>query len=122
MLSNAYFLAKFRFDTAENEPAKNLQNLLKFANFADPNPLTLTLPGGEACGGAVYWASAQAVVVCSQPSPVDENQPYFFYNRSSFNAIFALSICAFSILQIQYHCLAVPFETVQQLIYAKPDC
>ena len=30
MLSNAYFLAKFRFDTAENEPAKSLQN---FANF-----------------------------------------------------------------------------------------
>ena len=25
MLSNAYFVAKFRFDTAENEPAKNLQ-------------------------------------------------------------------------------------------------
>ena len=38
MLSNAYFLAKFRFDTAENEPAKNLQNFAKFANFADPNP------------------------------------------------------------------------------------
>ena len=37
MLSNAYFLAKFRFDTAENEPTENLQ---KFANFADPNPLT----------------------------------------------------------------------------------
>ena len=30
MLSNAYFLAKFRFDTAENEPAKNLQNFVKF--------------------------------------------------------------------------------------------
>ena len=29
MLSNAYFLAKFRFDTAENEPAKNLQNFAK---------------------------------------------------------------------------------------------
>ena len=29
MLSNAYFLAKFRFDTAENEPAKNLQNLVE---------------------------------------------------------------------------------------------
>ena len=29
MLSNAYFLAKFRFDTAENEPAKNLQNFQK---------------------------------------------------------------------------------------------
>ena len=40
MLSNAYFLAKFGFDTAENEPAKNLQNCGKFANFADPNPLT----------------------------------------------------------------------------------
>ena len=35
MLSNAYFLAKFRFDTAENEPAKNLQKICtKFANFA----------------------------------------------------------------------------------------
>ena len=29
MLSNAYFVAKFRFDTAENEPAKNLQNFRK---------------------------------------------------------------------------------------------
>ena len=30
MLSNAYFLAKFRFDTAENEPAKKLQKFAKF--------------------------------------------------------------------------------------------
>ena len=29
MLSNAYFLAKSRFGTAENEPAKNLQNFAK---------------------------------------------------------------------------------------------
>ena len=29
MLSNAYFLAKFRFDIAEKEPAKNLQNFEK---------------------------------------------------------------------------------------------
>ena len=29
MLSNAYFLAKFRFDTAENEPAKKLQKFRK---------------------------------------------------------------------------------------------
>ena len=36
MLSNAYFHAKFRFDTAENEPAKNLQNFANFANFANP--------------------------------------------------------------------------------------
>ena len=43
-LSNAYFLAKFGFDTAENEPVKNLQNFANFAkiaNFADPNPLPL---------------------------------------------------------------------------------
>ena len=42
MLSNAYFLANFRFDTAENEPANNLQNFAKkianFPNFADPDP------------------------------------------------------------------------------------
>ena len=38
MLSNAYFLAKFRFDTAENEPAKNLQKFANFPNFATPNP------------------------------------------------------------------------------------
>ena len=38
MLSNAYFLAKFRFDTAENEPAKNLQNFANFPNFANPDP------------------------------------------------------------------------------------
>ena len=39
MLSNAYFLAKFRFDTAENEPAKNLKNFANnyFPNFANPN-------------------------------------------------------------------------------------
>ena len=35
MLSNAYFLAKLRIDTAENEPAKNLQNLQNVANFTN---------------------------------------------------------------------------------------
>ena len=35
MLSNACFLAKIRFDTAENELAKNLQT---FANFAKSGP------------------------------------------------------------------------------------
>ena len=35
MLSKAYFLAKFRFDTAENEPAKNLQNFAKFCKFEE---------------------------------------------------------------------------------------
>ena len=36
MLSNAYFLANFRFDTAEKEPAKKLQNFANFPNFAIP--------------------------------------------------------------------------------------
>ena len=31
ILSNAYFLAKFRFDTAENEPAKHLQKIAEIA-------------------------------------------------------------------------------------------
>ena len=53
MLSNTCFLAKFCFDTAENEPAKNLQNFPKFSNFAAPTPLK--------CSAArVNGASAQA--------------------------------------------------------------
>ena len=52
MLSNAYFLAKFRFDTAENEPAKNLQKLkfcikfAKFVNFPCPAQALIAAPGG----------------------------------------------------------------------------
>ena len=38
MLSNAYCLAKFRFDTAENEPAKKLKILQKIAEFASRYP------------------------------------------------------------------------------------
>ena len=34
MLSNAYFLAKIRFDKAENEPAKKCKNWQEIANFA----------------------------------------------------------------------------------------
>ena len=41
MLSNAYFLAKFRFDTAEIEPVKNLKKLI-YKN-ANPGP-RLTVP------------------------------------------------------------------------------
>ena len=49
MLSNAYFLAKFRFGTAENEPAKNQQNFGNyFPNFANPDLPVL----GEVLGGA----------------------------------------------------------------------
>ena len=43
MLSNAYFVAKFRFDTAENEPAKNLQ-ILQIKMQKSPSKL-LAAPG-----------------------------------------------------------------------------
>ena len=52
MLPNAYFLAKFRFDTAENEPAKNLQNFANFANFANPVSLAQVLDGAAAAATA----------------------------------------------------------------------
>ena len=56
MLSNAYFLAKFRFDTAENEPAKNLQifekisckNLPTFLKFSTQQPAGLLAPPPDA--------------------------------------------------------------------------
>ena len=69
MLSNAYFLAKFRFDTAENEPAKNLQNFAKFANFADPNPLTLAPAPGQRGGPR----SASRAAVRASRSPVSRS-------------------------------------------------
>ena len=53
MLSNAYFLAKFRFDTAENEPDKNLQNFANFPNFAN------------GCGGRGRRGGAVAAVAAS---------------------------------------------------------
>ena len=44
MLSNAYFLAKFRFDTAENELAKKFAK--KIDNFANPSAALTDLGGG----------------------------------------------------------------------------
>ena len=46
-VSNAYLLAKFRFGTAENEPAKNLQNFANFPNFANSKvtQLVASIPG-----------------------------------------------------------------------------
>ena len=58
MLSNAYFLAKIRFDTTENEPAKNLQ---KFANFA-------ILEGARGRGGGFREAET-----CVKPSMPFDN-------------------------------------------------
>ena len=64
MLSNAYFLAKFRFDTAENEPAKNFCKFCKhFANL----PISLSLPFAKAVDQLLAaGASAQKAVVNPQ--------------------------------------------------------
>ena len=62
MLSNAYFLAKFRFDTAENEPAKNLQN---FANFARFKRRQRAPVGLLAWPGRAYSFSAILAISCS---------------------------------------------------------
>ena len=40
MLSNAYFLGKFRFDTADNEPAKKLQNFPQKRHQFLPSKMT----------------------------------------------------------------------------------
>ena len=48
MLSNAYFIAKFRFDTAENEPAKNLQKKTLILLLSGSRT---GLHGGGAAGG-----------------------------------------------------------------------
>ena len=61
MLSNAYFLAKNRFDTAENEPAKNLQYLATFckpsehARYLVARVADLGFPFAEA---PAPWAAA----------------------------------------------------------------
>ena len=56
MLSNAYFLAKFRFDTAENEPAKNLQI---FAKKMQNRDLLVVLPPVHLRRGVVRRAGLE---------------------------------------------------------------
>ena len=52
MLSNEYFIAKFRFGTAKNEPAKKLQTFANFPNFANPNV------GSQGRGGGLVGQAA----------------------------------------------------------------
>ena len=66
MLSNAYFLAKIRFDTAENEPAKNLQNFCEICSLrpgsnqqpcaliASQSPSWKSSGGGSRAGGSPF--------------------------------------------------------------------
>ena len=66
MLSNAYFLAKFRFDTAENEPAKNLQNFANFPIFPAVRPAGQSLRPAD---GLVRAGEARRVQA-REPMPV----------------------------------------------------
>ena len=69
MLSNAYFVAKFRFDTAETEPAKNLQNFArKKANFNDPNPWSRE-------AAVVHSSPAARVAGAAPDDPLDSRRP-----------------------------------------------
>ena len=66
MLSNAYFVAKFHFDTAENEPAKNLQNFRKM-HFAYAEVATVLGPGGgpSTRPPAGTFAAAETPAACA---------------------------------------------------------
>ena len=77
MLSNAYFLAKFRFDTAENEPAKNFQ---KFANFAAPNPLTVGEAGARtrSSGGTLPIRPSDTDFAVSSSTPGQCDSPRIY--------------------------------------------
>ena len=62
------FLAKFRFDTAENEPTKKLQKFVNLENFAKPNAPLMGRPGPRCVREdpvAVYQTGADGV-------PLDE--------------------------------------------------
>ena len=63
MLSNAYFLAKFRFDTAENEPAKNFQNFANFPGDLARLPLDVLRRGGRGHGAALLGQGVTELAV-----------------------------------------------------------
>ena len=102
MLSNAYFLAKFRFDTAENEPAKNLLNLLivtinccQFSGISPPRLWPyLGEPGCFQAAGSARGRLAPRGVRCAARGPGHEHadqpevaRPYV-YSNSKLDRIF----------------------------------
>ena len=90
MVSNAYFLAKFRCDIAENEPAKNLQNLLI---IIFPILLTLTLTQSVVTGKpelGLLLGDAAAGVLERRHGPVG----YFRQNFARFRLYWPRSLQA----------------------------
>ena len=79
MLSNAYFFTKFRFDTAENESAKNSQkfannfpNFIQFCNPRSPHGSTGATAAGDAGDAAGDRAARPlAAEVAGQPGDLD---------------------------------------------------
>ena len=79
MLSNAYFLAKFRFDTAENEPAKNLQNFANFPDFANPKETSRRRSAAQRLSGGRARARARRAMTSKYGSAAAVKPvPYFF--------------------------------------------
>ena len=73
MLSNAYFLAKFRFDTAENEPAKNSQNFAIFGLMLSMGNRPAEVAGRYGVGaGAVRLLDVRPAVQDFFSSAADE--------------------------------------------------
>ena len=128
MLSNAYFLAKFRFDTAENEPAKNLQffsNFTDFPNFSPPEVPLLRQGRGPAAGGGRRRdrrAAPGRALRLPRPAPLAENLPILqiFGKCCSFSAvsapIFAIKYAFCSIFQDLPEYLPAIFEIWQNFV------
>ena len=81
MLSNAYFLAKIRFDTAENEPAKVLQKFARkkliFANSANtPRTLYPLSAGGDEAPAAGAPASSGPFGAAAPPGGAGATTPF----------------------------------------------
>ena len=106
MLSNAYFLriflAKFRFDTAENEPAKNLQNFVEKFDCPRRDAVARPCLGRRyRAGGAEAAERDGAADPLSDPGPVRDLRHVLLYVYStsklernfSISNLFLLSNC-----------------------------
>ena len=70
MLSNAYFLGKFRFDTAENEPAKNLRNFDNCANRKLTAPCVGRIPRSPQCAAGTRTEPVVSVPSATSTAPL----------------------------------------------------
>ena len=99
MLSSADFLAKFRFDTAENGPAKNLQNFAKFANFATPAIGDRSdRPGHAAKGRGEDWTGTARDSAGKGPPRLETAgwEDVYVFSNSKLERIFFLTSSFFS--------------------------